>query len=169
MNTFEAISKRTSVREYRKDPIERPLLETLVDSARRAPSARAVEPWEFVVVTDRDTLVRLSETCDHGRFLKGAAACLAVFCRDTKYYLEDGCAATENALIAAADMGLGACWIAGDKKPYAAEVKKILDVPREMKLISLVSLGWPAEAGEQSKSRELADLIHWERYNKKEE
>ncbi|MEA3328861.1 MAG: nitroreductase family protein [Candidatus Omnitrophota bacterium] len=163
METFESIVKRTSIRQYRDRPIEKPLLEKLVDAARRAPSARAVEPWEFVVIENKETLTRLGQTASSGVFIKDAVACIAVFCKETKYYLEDGCAATENILLAAADLGLGACWVAGDKKPYADEVSKLLNAPPGLKLVSLVSLGWPKEEDKREKVRSLQDVIHWER------
>lgn len=164
METFDAISKRVSVREYQNKPISKELLEKLVDAARRAPTARAVEPWEFVVVTDREILKKLGEIASTGPFIKDAASCIAVFCQDTKYYLEDGCAATENILLAAADLGLGACWVAGDKKPYVAEISKVLSSPTSLKLVSLISLGWPKKEVKQLKSRKLKDVMHWEKF-----
>ena len=164
METFESISKRSSVREYQSKPIDKSLLEKLVDAGRRAPTARAVEPWEFVVITNRDTLKKLGQIASSGSFIKGAASCIAVFCSDTKYYLEDGSAATENILLAAADLGLGACWVAGDKKPYMSEVSALLHAPRNLKLVSLISLGWPKEQTAQVKSRKLENVIHWDRF-----
>lgn len=164
METFDAISKRRSVRSYKPKPIEKALLEKLVDAGRRAPTARAVEPWEFIVIQNKETLKTLGEIASSGSFIKDATACVVIFCKDTKYYLEDGCAATENILLAAQDLGLGACWVAGDKKPYISEVTKLLSVPPGFKLISLISLGWPAEKAEQSKNRSLKDLLHWEKF-----
>ncbi len=164
METFEAISKRASVRKYLARSIDRQLLEKLVDAGRRAPTARAVEPWEFVVVTDRNVLKKLGEVASTGPFIGDAASCIAVFSQDTKYYLEDGCAATENILIEAADLGLGACWVAGDKKPYAQEVADILGASGSLKLVSLISLGWPADEPRQTKNRNTKDVIHWERF-----
>ena len=164
METFDAISKRASVREYQSQPIKRDLLEKLVDAGRRAPTARAVEPWEFVVITDKEILKQLGKIADTGSFIKDAAACIAVFCQDTKYYLEDGCAATENILLTAEDTGLGACWVAGDKKPYAKEVSKVLNAPAGLKLVSLISLGWPRVEARQIKKRGLNNVIHWERF-----
>ena len=164
METFDSISKRVSVREYRSNPISKNLLEKLVDAGRCAPTARAVEPWEFVVVTDKEILLKLGGIATSGSFIKGATACIAIFCKDTKYYLEDGCAATENILLAAADLGLGACWVAGDKKPYADEVTKFLGAPSDLKLVSLISLGWAKKEAGQVKSRKLEDVIHWERF-----
>jgi nitroreductase len=164
METLECIAKRTSVREYAAKPVPKQILEKLIDAGRRAPSARAVEPWEFVVVTEKEMLTKLSQIATTGAFLKGAAACIAVFCLDTKYYLEDGCAATENILLAACDLGLGACWIAGDKKPYEHEIVHILGLPLNVKLVSLLSLGWPLHKAEQKKIRPLSQVLHWEKF-----
>jgi nitroreductase len=164
METYDAIKKRASVRQYKKEPIPRELLERLVDAGRRAPTARRVEPWEFVVVTKREMLDKLGTICSTGPFIKNAAACIVIFCKDTKYYLEDGCAATENVLLAAAGAGLGACWVAGDKKPYVEEVTKLLGAGPEMKLISLLSLGWPDKEIKQAKDRRLNEVLHWEKF-----
>lgn len=164
METFDSISKRTSVREYQTKPVPKDLLEKLVDAGRRAPTARAVEPWEFVVVNDKEVLQKLGEIATSGGFIKDSTACIAVFCKDTKYYLEDGCAATENILLAAADLGLGACWVAGDKKPYADEVSKLLGALSGLKLVSLISLGWPKKETGQVKNRKLEDVIHWKKF-----
>ena len=162
MDTFDCISKRACVRRYLNKPVDKAILEKLVDAGRRAPTARAVEPWEFVVVTDPGILKKLGEIAENGPFIAESAFCIAIFCRDTKYYLEDGCAATENVLLAATDLGLGACWVAGDKKPYARQVANILKAPLDKKLISLIAGGWPEVEHEQIKSRSLNDVIHWD-------
>ncbi|MFC1632386.1 nitroreductase family protein [Candidatus Omnitrophota bacterium] len=109
-------------------------------------------------------MISSTKISPNGSFVKGAQACLAIFCKDTKYYLEDGCAATENILLAAADLGLGACWIAGDKKDYCAQVGALLNAPTGLRLISLISLGWPKQQAGQTKNRQLAELIHWEKF-----
>ncbi|MCQ9207418.1 MAG: nitroreductase family protein [Omnitrophica bacterium] len=167
METFEAISKRVSVREYEPRAVPKALIETIVDAARRAPTARAIEPWEFIVITEKDVLQKLgSIAANNGSFIKEAAACIALYCRDTKYYLEDGSAATENILLEATNNGLGSCWVAGDKKPYAEEVSQLLGVPAGFKLVSLIPLGWPKKEVGQKKSRKLEDVIHWERFQK---
>lgn len=165
MQTFDAISKRASIRAYQSKPIEEALLEKLVDAGRRAPTARGVEPWEFIAVTKKDCLQKLGELVSpNGAFLKDATSCIVIYCKDTKYYLEDGCAATENILLMVADLGLGACWIAGDKKPYTAQVAELLGVPADFKLISLISLGWPKQESTQSRDRPLKEVLHWERF-----
>lgn len=163
METFDVLAKRASARDYMDQPVPKELLEKLVDAGRRAPTARAVEPWEFVAITDRAMLDKLAGIISTGVFLKQAAACIVVFCQDTKYYLEDGCAATENILLAATDLSLGTCWIAGDKKEYCEEVAKLLGAPPHLKLISLISVGWAVREPKQRKRRALAEVLHWEK------
>ena len=165
MQTFNTISKRVSTRVYLPKPIDKALLEKLVDAGRRAPTARKVEPWEFIVVTKKDCLRKLGELVSpNGSFVKDAASCIVIYCEDTKYYLEDGCAATENILLMAADLELGACWIAGDKKPYTTQVAELFGMPGNFKLISLISLGWPKQESAQSRNRSLKEVLHWEKF-----
>lgn len=164
METLTSIIQRASVREYQDRPIEKALIERLVDAGRRAPTARAIEPWEFVVVQNKETLRKLGELANSGSFITNAASCIIVFCSNTKYYLEDGCAATENILLAAADAGLGACWVAGAKKPYADEVAKLLGAGENFKLVSLIPIGWPKEKPKQVKTRSLKEVLHWEKF-----
>jgi nitroreductase len=166
MQTLDAISKRASIREYEDKPVSDDLIEKIIDAGRRAPTARAVEPWEFVVIKDRNTLQKLGEIANTGPFIKDAACCIVIFSHDTKYYLEDGCAATENILLAVADLGLGACWVAGDKKPYVKEVSDLLGASTDLKLISLIPVGWPKGEREQSKNRDLKEVLHWEKFAK---
>ena len=164
MDTIEAIQNRYSCRSYRADPVSSELLMKLVDAGRLAPSGRGEQPWEFVVVTDVSTLKELSKQAESGPHIAKAAACIGVFCRqDAKYALEDCCAATENILLAATSLGLGACWIAGDKKAYAGRVASLLNAPPTLKLISLISIGFPADKlPEDRKRRGLNEVLHWQ-------
>ncbi len=166
MDIIEAIKIRRSVREYKDKPISKEILQNLVDAARFAATARNIQPWEFVVITQPDTLNKIAEIAETGRFIAEATACIAVFCSDTKYYLEDGCAATENILIAATSLGIGSCWVAGDKKPYCSQINNLLNVPASFRLISLISLGYPVSEGafKISEKRPLSDLIHWDKF-----
>ena len=109
-------------------------------------------------------LDKLAGIISTGVFLKQATACVIIFCQDVKYFLEDGSAATENVLLAATDLGLGTCWIAGDKKEYCEEVKNLFGVPPSFKLISLISVGWAAKSPRQHKKRSLQEVLHWEKF-----
>ena len=164
MDALMAIKSRHSVRKFDTNPVTPEQLETLVDAGRLAATARNEQPWEFVVVTKRHTLEQLANLTDHGGFIAGAAACIAVFSKDAKYFLEDGCAATENILVAAAGLGLGACWVAGDKKPYAQAVANFFGTPAGFKLVALVPVGYTAGAIAAPPKRGLAEVLHWERF-----
>lgn len=164
MDTFDAIKKRASVREYTDKPIEKEKLEKIVDAGRVAPTARAEEPWEFVVVTKKEKIKELANITDHGKFLSGGTAAIVVFCKDTKYYLEDGCAATENMLLAATDLGIASCWIAGDKKFYCSDIARAVGAPENLKLISIISLGYPKTEPTAHKKRSLKEVLRWEAF-----
>lgn len=163
METIEVLKSRRSVRAYLAAPIPKHILEDLIDCGRLAASANNVQPWEFVVVTDAATLRWLGQTATTGAFIATAPACVAVFCQDTKYFLEDGSAATQNILLAACAHGLGACWVAGDKKPYATDIARRLGAPDGCRLVSLIALGYPAENPGKSK-RPLAQVLHWQKF-----
>jgi nitroreductase len=163
MDAIGVLKTRRSVRAYLAKPVPRHILEDLIDCGRLAASANNFQPWEFVVVTGAATLAWLGQTANHGPFIADAAACIAVLCRDTKYYLEDGSAATQNILLAACAHGLGACWVAGDKKLYAPAVSQKLGAPEGCRLISLIALGYPAENPQKAK-RPLSQVLHWEKF-----
>jgi len=164
MDALEAIKKRRSIREYKDKPILRDLFEKIVDAGRFAATARDVQPWEFIVITDPDILKRIGELAENGKFVSKAKACIAVYSSDTKYYLEDGCAATQNMLVAATALGIASCWVAGDKKPYCNDISNLLHVPSAFKLVSLVSLGYPASEDffRIKEKRPLGEVLHWE-------
>lgn len=164
MDFFETVKKRISVREYSKKPIEKQDLENIVDAGRLAPTARGVEPWDFIVIQDKAMLKKIAQIAENGRFIEGASAGIVVVAKETKYYLEDGCAATENMLLAAAALGIGACWIAGDKKPYTAKIMEYFGVPTGYKLVSIIALGYPRGSVLPHTRRPLSDVFHSEKF-----
>lgn len=164
MDAIEALRGRRSIRSYEEKPVPRETIEEIIDTARLAPSANNIQPWEFVIVTDSGMRSRMADLTDYGKFIAQAGACVAVFTKDVKHYLEDGSAATENILVAAHALGLGTCWVAGYKKDYAGPIGKLLGVPDGYKLVALISLGYPAEKAEPHGKRALAEVLHWERF-----
>jgi len=166
MDILDVLKKRRSVRAFNGKAIPKDTLENIVDSARFAPTARNIQPWKFVVVTDRPTLNSLARLAENGRFIADCSACVAVFCSDTKYYLEDGCAATQNILLSACAFGIGSCWVAGDKKDYAPEVCRLLGAPEGLKLVSLLALGYSDDKDifKITQKKPLAELMHWDKF-----
>ncbi|MCX7887173.1 MAG: nitroreductase family protein [Verrucomicrobiae bacterium] len=164
MDAITALKTRRSVREFRHDPIPQTVIEEIVDCGRLAATARNIQPWEFVVVTGQATRRKLAEIIDTGRFIADAPVCIVVFCRDVKYYLEDGSAAIQNMLVAAHAHGLGSCWVAGDKKPYCKTVAELLGAPPDQKLVGLVAIGYPAAQPAPPPKRPLHEVLHRERF-----
>lgn len=163
MDAIEAIKSRRTIRQYQEAAVTREVLTDLVDCGRLAPTAMNDQPWEFVVVTNAPTRQAVAKIIGHAPQVAQAPALIAVLCKPTTYYVEDGCAATMNILISAQAHGLGACWVCGEKQPYADDVCRALGAPSGLKLISVITVGVAAEAPIVEK-RSLASLMHFEKF-----
>jgi len=164
MDALDALRTRRSCRTFANREVDRALVEQVVDAGRLASTARNEQPWEFVVVTDAEARARIASTTDHGPFIADAPVCIVVLAAETKYYLEDASAATQNMLVAAHALGLAGCWVAGDKKPYGPQIVEQVGAPEGLHLVSLVALGYPAGDLPNPDKRPLEDVIHWERF-----
>lgn len=163
MNVGTTIIKcRHSVRSFKPAPVEDHIVRDALECARHAPTAMNLQPWLFGVVREKALLKEIANLTDHGKFIADAALCFAVFGeRDAKYYLEDCCAATENLIIALQAYGVGSCWVAGEKKPYAGAVRTLLNVPEKYTLVSLLPAGYPADIALQKK-KDLDEVTFFE-------
>lgn len=165
MDALIAIASRHSTRSFTHEPVSREQLEAILDAGRHAPSARDEQPWQFVVVAEAAARKRIAELTEtSGGFVADAPVCIAVFCKDGKYFLEDGCAAAQNMLVAATALGLQSCWVAGDKKPYAQAVATLLFAPANLRLVALLVVGHGTHAGAPTAKRPLKEVAHWERF-----
>jgi len=167
MNVVTTIIKsRHSVRKFKPDPVDELVIKDAIECAALAPTARNVQPWLFGVVRDKQTLQKMAGLVENGKFIAGCAACFAVFCEKKEiYYLEDGCAATENLILALQAHGVSSCWVAGDKKDYADAIRLMLNVPDTYTLVSLVASGMPAEITIAPKKPQKK-ILFIEQYNK---
>jgi len=164
MELLKVLKERRSIRNFEKKEVPKEVIEDIIDCGRLAATAVNIQPWEFIVVTNSEIREKIADITDYGKFIKDAPVCVAVFCvENTKYYLEDGSAATENILLAAKAYNLGSCWVAGDKKRYTEDIRKLLEVPIGYKLISLIALGYPAEIPNPPK-RSLKEVLHREKW-----
>jgi nitroreductase len=140
------IKSRHSVRKFKPDPVGDLVIADALECAARAPTAMNIQPWLFGALKDKTTLTKIAAITDNGRFIADCPLCFAVFGeKEQKYYLEDCCAATENLILALQAHGVSSCWVAGEKKPYVEEVRKLLGVPEGYTLVSLVAAGYPLE------------------------
>jgi nitroreductase len=142
------IFRRRSIRAYTGQPVSSADIQSLLEAGMAAPSASNRKPWHFVAITDRSTLKALADSHPYGRMLAGAALGIAV-CGDpakSSWWVQDCTAATENILVAATGLGLGGVWLGCHGAPAREEaVKSILGIPRGIGVLSLLSIGYPAE------------------------
>jgi nitroreductase len=160
MDAFEVILTRRSIRKYKKKIITDGILENLLLAAFSAPSAGNQQPWHFIIIDDRKILNVVHTFHPSANMLKEADKAILV-CGDLHlekfkgYWMIDCAAATENILLAAHSLGLGACWLGlYPREGRVAGMRKLLHLPTHIIPFALVSLGYPAE----TKSKE-------ERYN----
>ena len=165
MNVVTTVIKsRHSVRKFKSDPIDEKVIRDAIACAALAPTARNIQPWLFGIIKDRQMLEKIAGVAVTGKFIADSAVCFAVFGEKKEtYYLEDCCAATENLILALQAYGVTSCWVAGDKKPYAETVRKMLDVPDRYTLVSLIPAGNPAEIPFADK-KTIKDVVFYEKF-----
>ena len=151
MDAFDAILTRRSIRQYKKKTISNEILQTLLCAACSAPSAGNQQPWHFIILDDRKILNIVYTFHPSGKMLKEADKALLV-CGDLDlekfkgYWMIDCAAATENILLAAHSLGLGACWLGlYPREGRVTGMRKLLNLPTHIIPFALVSLGYPAE------------------------
>ena len=168
------IRNRRSVREYIDRPVEKEKIDALVETALRAPSSRSVNPWEFIVVTDKTLLEKLSLSKPHGSaFLKHAPLGIVV-CGDTEksdVWIEDTAIASIFLHLAAEALGLGSCWIQirermHDEHCTAAEyIAGLLDIPSRLTIESIIAVGYPEQKNAPHARETLQyEKMHYNRY-----
>lgn len=169
MEVWEAIRGRRSVRSFLPRPVERELLERLVEAAIWAPSGGNAQTWHFVVITDPEQLRRI-KTVSPG--LLGDPPAVIAICQDLEEARRkggelgasflapvDAAMAAQNILLAAHDAGLGTCVIASFHKRAVA---RLLGLPEGMEPVVLVSVGWPEEVPPPPRRRR--DVVSFEVY-----
>jgi len=172
-DVLSAIRDRTSVRAYQDKPVPKEMLETLVRAGMAAPTAVDRRPWAFVVVTDRKTLDAMGDAFENGRMLKRAGAAIVVFGVKDRFlkgeasemWTQDCSAATENILLAAVGLKLGAVWLGiYPVKERMDTLAKMLSAPdSEVIPFCIISIGWPV-APKAPKDKYDASRIHWEKW-----
>jgi nitroreductase len=171
-STIDIIHKRKSVRSYTDKKVSQEDLLKLVKAGMAAPTAVNKQPWAFIAIDNREVLDQLAEGLPYAKMLKKATAAIVV-CGDTDkalegweeiFWVQDCSAATQNILLAAESIGLGAVWTAA----YPAEdrmqtVIDILNLPKHIIPLNVIPIGYPK--GEQKpKNKWKEENIHWQKW-----
>lgn len=151
---LDAISARTSIRAYQDRPVGADTVELLLRAAMSAPSARNRQPWAFIVVDDKDLLRQLADSLPYAQ--SAAAAPMAVVvcgvltesqgATNAGWWVQDAAAASENLLLAAHAVGLGAVWTGVySYEDRVRAVRNVLGLPRHVVPLNVIPIGYPAE------------------------
>lgn len=167
---LENILNRKSVRNYIKGKeITDEQIEKILKAGMAAPSARNLQPWEFIVVKDRKTLDSLAQKSPYGKMLSDASAAIIVAGNlntegVSDFWLQDAAAATQNILLEIEALGLGAVWIGGyPKEDRANMIKEELKLPKNIIPLNIISIGYPT-GKDQPKDKWKPEKIHYEKY-----
>jgi len=167
------IQRRRSIRKYSEKPVESEKIDMLIEAVLRAPSSRGFNPWEFVVVTDKGLLEKLSTAKPHGAsFLKNAPLGIVV-CADPEkcdVWVEDASIASIFIHLAAESIGLGSCWIQIRKRMHdqtttaQAYIRSLLNIPKNLNVESIVAIGHPDKKPPHRKEDLQYKKVHYGLY-----
>lgn len=169
-HVIEAIHNRKSVRHFTDEPVTKDQLEELIRAGMAAPSARNLQPWAFIAITKRDILDRLANGLPYAKMLFKANAAIVV-CgipdrsgQDSPegYWVQDCSAATQNILLAAEALGLGAVWTGVyPRQERVTVVKEILGIPEKVIPLNVIPIGHP-DGIDKPKDKFREENIIWE-------
>lgn len=169
---IDNILTRVSVRQFTGEPISQQQIDTLLQCAMAAPSALNKQPWAFIVITDTALLQRIGNEMPNSR-CQNQPACAFIPCGDLtkafpdlpEFWINDVSAATENLLLAAHAMGLGAVWTGvHPSAERVAQLQSLLSLPEHIVPLCIVPVGYPAETP-AIKEKFSADNIHYNGWN----
>ena len=171
MDVMEAIKKRYSVRSYQDQAVEKEKLDSILEAARLAPSASNRQEWRFIVVRDKDIRQRLMQAAKDQAFVGQAPVVIACCAKTDSHvmtcgqqcYPIDVAIAIEHMALKATEEGLGTCWIGAF---YEDKVKEILGIPQDIRIVALLTLGYPVKLRPSPKDRlRLKEIVMYEKWH----
>ena len=163
MDVFECIVTRRSVRSYEKKDVPNELIGQMLEAAVRAPSSGNLQPWEFIIVKDIEIKKELYSAALEQRYVREAPVVIVV-CADLEkaeryeergkslYCIQSTAAAIENMLLTAHSLGLGTCWVGSFEDD---QVRSILNIPQKLKPVAIITVGFPKETVEPTKTTRI--------------
>jgi nitroreductase len=170
MDVFEAIRSRRSIRRYAGRPMEEDAIGQVLEAARLAPSANNHQEWRFIVVREPEARMRLSIAAKGQGFVGEAPVVIACCAVESQHvmtcgqfaYAIDLAIAVDHMTIAAAALGLGTCWVGAF---YEDKVREVLGIPGDVRVVALLTLGYPAEKPSPRPRKNLKDIVCHEKWS----
>ena len=168
MDVSEAIRLRYSCRNYEDRPLEKEKLEAILEAARQAPSAKNLQDWRFVVVTDKAARKKLAAAANDQTFIENAGA-IIVACTVSEHVMRCGQAigpidvsiAIEHMCLQATELGLATCWIGSF---YPDKVRAVVGIPESIEIIELLALGHPADSPKEHRREPIESVVCFEKW-----
>jgi len=168
MTILETIRKRYSCRAYREKSIEKEKLDIIFEAARFAPSAKNLQDWRFVIVTDKETKQKIAKAACSQMFLEKAGA-IIVACSNNSDLMRCGqpiaavdvAIALEHIALQAVELGLGTCWIGSF---FPDQVRAVLDIPDEVAVVELMPIGYPADEPRKTSRDPVEKIVCYEKW-----
>lgn len=170
MAIIRQIKERYSVRSYKPRLVEKEKLDAVLEAARLAPSARNVQGWRLVVAQDAETRKKLMVAANNQAFVGEAPVVIACCAVNTDHVMRcgqyaypiDAAIAIDHMTLQAVEEGLGTCWIGSF---YEDQVKAILGIPENVRVVALLTLGYPADKPGARKRLPLGKVVSYDRWN----
>ena len=170
--TLETIFNRTSIRSYSDQKVEKDQIMTLLKAGMSAPSAVNKQPWEFIVIDDKDLMGKIGDEFKNAGMVK-KASCAIIVCGDMnltlggdvqEFWVQDCSAATENILLAAHSLGLGAVWCGiYPGKERIEKLSNLLSLPENIIPLNIIPIG-VRDKEQEPKDKWKEDRIHWNKW-----
>jgi len=165
---MEAIFNRRSIRKYQDRPVEKEKIDKLLKAIMQAPSAVNQQPWEVIVIENKDTLKKLSEMSPYSKMVADSAVTFVLVANSENLkvasaWQQDMGAATENLLLEAVELELGAVWLGGaTSEDNMNFLRKFFDLPENILPFSVVPIGYPEGQGNVFIDRFNKNKVHYE-------
>lgn len=169
MNVFEAIKSRRSIRSYLNKPIEEEKLLRVLEAGRLAPSAKNLQEWKFVIVKDKELRKKLAVAANNQHFMAEAPVVIVGCATFVSYVMSCGqyaypidlAIAMDHMTLQAVEEGLGTCWIGSFKED---EVKNLLNIPENIRIVQLLTLGYPGTVPPARARKKLAEIVSFDKW-----
>jgi nitroreductase len=163
MEVFEAIRTVLAVRRFKDTPIPGSIVREIVEAGRLTASGGNRQPWHFIVVQNKETLLQLGQLAHTGPYIAQAPMAVVVATDPSPYAISDGSRAVQDMILAAWSEGVGSNWVGFNNLP---EINPVLGIPREASVLTIVPFGYPAEKiGKGKKERKpLGEVAYKERW-----
>src|SRR5437870_7439369 len=163
MEVFDAVRTVLAVREYQDKPVPPDTVRKIVEAAHLSPSSMNGQPWHFIVVDDRDTLLKLGAIAQSGPYIAQAPLAVVVATENTRFAVSDASRAIQSMVLTAWADGVGSNWVGFGGLDA---VKPLLGIPDKLDVFAIIPFGYPARPGGRGKKQRkpLADVVSHNRF-----